>query len=121
MVKDGAESAGNLQTGTTGEMDLQDHGVPQQWDNRPGLVSGKSGSGEKLLLLAAAQALDGLSPENRDLLVAVPESLYRLTTLEQFREFPRQHRVFCPGAQHPQGGGCGLALSGAAFGCPAAP
>jgi len=28
--------------------------APQQWDDRPGLVSGKSGSGEKLLLLAAA-------------------------------------------------------------------
>ena len=33
----------------------------------------------------------------------------------------RQHRVFCPGTQHPQSGGCGLALSGAAFGCPSAP
>lgn len=54
MVKNGAESAGNLQVGTAGEMDLQDHGVPKQWDDRPGLVSGKSGSGEKPLLLAAA-------------------------------------------------------------------
>ena len=54
MVKNVAGSASNLQVGTDGEMELQDYGVPQQWDDRPGLVSGKSGSGEKLLLLAAA-------------------------------------------------------------------
>ena len=54
MVKNGAESACNLQAGTAGEMDLQDYCVPQQWDDCPGLVSGKSGSREKLLLLAAA-------------------------------------------------------------------
>ncbi len=54
MVKNRAESAGNLQAGTAGEMDLQDYGVPQQWDDRPGLRSEKSCSVEKLLLLAAA-------------------------------------------------------------------
>lgn len=33
----------------------------------------------------------------------------------------REYRVFHSGAQHQQGGGCGLALSGAAFGRPSAP
>lgn len=54
MVTNGAESAGNPQAGTTGEMDLQDHGVLQQWDDRPDLVSEKTVSGEKLLPLATA-------------------------------------------------------------------
>lgn len=40
------------------------------------------------------QALAGLSPENRDLLAAVQESPYRLTTLEQFREFPANTEYF---------------------------
>ena len=44
--------------------------------------------GDASELEAAAQALAGLSPEDRDLLAAVQESSYRLTTLEQFREFP---------------------------------
>ena len=43
---------------------------------------------------AAAQALAGLSPEDRDLLAAVQESSYRLTTLEQFREFPANTEYF---------------------------
>ena len=44
--------------------------------------------------LEAAQALAGLSPENSDLLVSVQESPYRLTTLEQFREFPANTEYF---------------------------
>ena len=71
--------------------------------------------GDASELEAAAQALAGLSPEDRDLLAAVQESPYRLTTLEQFREFPANTEYF------EQGGGCGLALSGAAFGRPSAP
>ena len=43
---------------------------------------------------AAAQTLAGLSPEDRDLLAAVQESPYRLTTLEQFREFPANTEYF---------------------------
>ena len=39
--------------------------------------------GDASELEAAAQALAGLSPEDRDLLAAVQESPYRLTTLEQ--------------------------------------
>ena len=45
-------------------------------------------------LEVAAQALAGLSPEDRDLLAAVQESPYRLTTLEQFREFPANTEYF---------------------------
>lgn len=45
-------------------------------------------------LEAAAQALAGLSPEDRDLLAAVQESPFRLTTLEQFREFPANTEYF---------------------------
>ena len=45
-------------------------------------------------LEAAAQALAGLSPEDRDLLAAVQESPYRLTTLEQFWEFPANTEYF---------------------------
>ena len=44
--------------------------------------------GDASELEAAAQALAVLSPEDRDLLAAVQESSYRLTTLEQFQEFP---------------------------------
>ena len=50
--------------------------------------------GDASELEAAAQALAGLSPENRDLLAAVQESSYRLTTLEQFREFPANTEYF---------------------------
>ena len=42
--------------------------------------------GDASELEAAAQVLAGLSPEDRDLLAAVQESPYRLTTLEQFLE-----------------------------------
>ena len=43
---------------------------------------------------AALRALSTLSPEDRDLLAAVQESPYRLTTLEQFREFPANTEYF---------------------------
>lgn len=64
MVKNGTKYAGNLQTGTSGEMDLQIHGMPQQRDDHPDLVPGKSGSGEKLLLLAAASVWGGIPAES---------------------------------------------------------
>ena len=51
-------------------------------------------SGDASELEAAAQALAGLSPEDRDLLAAVQESPYRLTTLEQFQEFPANTEYF---------------------------
>ena len=50
--------------------------------------------GDASELEEAAQALAGLSPEDRDLLAAVQESPYRLTTLEQFREFPANTEYF---------------------------
>lgn len=45
-------------------------------------------------LAAAAKALARLSPTERDLLAAVQESPHRLTTLEQFREFPANTGYF---------------------------
>lgn len=50
--------------------------------------------GDASELEAATQALAGLSPEDRDLLGAVQESPYRLTTLEQFREFHANTEYF---------------------------
>lgn len=44
--------------------------------------------------VAALRALSTLSPEDRDLLAAVQESPYRLTILEQFREFPANTEYF---------------------------
>lgn len=44
--------------------------------------------------VAALRALSTLFPEDRDLLAAVQESPYRLTTLEQFREFPANTEYF---------------------------
>ena len=44
--------------------------------------------------VAALRALSTLSPEDRNLLAAVQESPYRLTTLEQFREFPANTEYF---------------------------
>ena len=44
--------------------------------------------------VAALRALSTLSPEDRDLLAAVQESPFRLTTLEQFREFPANTEYF---------------------------
>ena len=55
------------------------------------LFPAKRGTSE---LEAAAQALSGLSPEDRDFLAAVQESPYRLTALEQFREFPTNTEYF---------------------------
>lgn len=43
---------------------------------------------------AALRALSTLSLEDRDLLAAVQESPFRLTTLEQFREFPANTEYF---------------------------
>ena len=43
---------------------------------------------------AALRALSTLSPEDRNLLAAVQESPFRLTTLEQFREFPANTEYF---------------------------
>ena len=43
---------------------------------------------------AALRALSTLSLEDRGLLAAVQESPYRLTTLEQFREFPANTEYF---------------------------
>ena len=45
-------------------------------------------------LAAVAKAVAALSQEDRDLLAAVQESPYRLTTLEQFREFPANTEYF---------------------------
>ena len=39
-------------------------------------------------LAAVAEAVAALSPEDQSLLAAVQASPYRLTTAEQFREFP---------------------------------
>ena len=77
--------------------------------------------GDASELEAAAQALAGLSPEDRDLLAAVQGVALSFDHPRAVLGVSRKHRVFCPGAQHPQGGGCGLALSGAAFGRPSAP
>ena len=43
---------------------------------------------------AALRALTSLSQEDRNLLAAVQESPYHLTTLEQFREFPANTEYF---------------------------
>ena len=43
---------------------------------------------------AALRALVALSQEDRNLLAAVQESPYRLTSLEQFREFPANTEYF---------------------------
>lgn len=50
--------------------------------------------GDASELEKAAQVLAGLSLEDRELLAAVQESPYRLTTLEQFREFPANTEYF---------------------------
>lgn len=43
---------------------------------------------------ATLRVLSSLSTEDRDLLAAVQESPFRLTTLEQFREFPANTEYF---------------------------
>ena len=50
--------------------------------------------GDASELETATHALAGLSPEDRNLLAAVQESPFRLTTLEQFREFPANTEYF---------------------------
>ena len=45
-------------------------------------------------LAVVAKTVAALSPEDRDLLAAVQESPFRLTTLEQFREFPANTEYF---------------------------
>ena len=45
-------------------------------------------------LAAVAKAVAALSPEDRDLLAAVQESPYRLTTAEQFLEFEKNVDCF---------------------------
>ena len=45
-------------------------------------------------LAAVAKAVAALSPEDRDLLVAVQESPFRLTTAEQFLEFEKNVDCF---------------------------
>ena len=45
-------------------------------------------------LAAVAKAVAALPQEDRNLLAAVQESPYRLTTLEQFREFPANTEYF---------------------------
>lgn len=45
-------------------------------------------------LSEVAQAISGLSPEDRDLLAAVQESPHRLTSLPQFKEFPGNSEYF---------------------------
>ena len=46
-------------------------------------------------LAAVAKAVAALSPEDRDLLVAVQESPFRLTTAEQFVEFEKMWTASC--------------------------
>lgn len=50
--------------------------------------------GDARELEAAAQALAALSPDDRELLAAVQDSPHRLTTLEQFKEFPQNAEFF---------------------------
>lgn len=45
-------------------------------------------------LSEVARAISGLSPDDRVLLAAVQESPHHLTSLEQFREFPRNSEYF---------------------------
>ena len=45
-------------------------------------------------LAAVAKAVAALSPEDRDLLAAVQESPFRLTTAEQFQEFEKNVDCF---------------------------
>ena len=71
--------------------------------------------------VAALRALSTLSPEDRDLLAAVQESPYRLTTLEQFREFPANTEYFILEANISKVEDVGLALLGAASGHPLPP
>ncbi len=54
MDKYGTKSAGYGKAGAVGKLDGKDHGVPRQWHDSPGVVSGEWSVGENILLLAAA-------------------------------------------------------------------
>lgn len=50
--------------------------------------------GDARELAAVAQVLADLSPDDRELLAAVQDSPHRMTTLEQFKEFPQNTEFF---------------------------
>ena len=62
MVKNGAKSASNVQAGTFGELDSQDHDLPQQRYDRPGLVS-ENGPSEKTYYYSQRRLLQALSEQ----------------------------------------------------------
>ncbi len=66
---------------------------------------------------AALRALAALSQEDRNLLAAVQESPYRLTSLEQFREFPANTEYFILESNINKMEYARLALSVGAPGC----
>ena len=61
------------------------------WDDLKAMLPHEGSPAEQE---AAFRALATLSQEDRNLLAAVQESPYRLTTLEQFREFPANTEYF---------------------------
>ena len=61
------------------------------WDDLKAMLPYEGGPAEQE---AALRALTALSQEDRNLLAAVQESPYRLTSLEQFREFPANTEYF---------------------------
>ena len=65
-------------------------------------------------LATVAVAVAALSPKDQSLLAAVQASPYRLTTTEQFREFPDNIDFFVLEPPGETGGGPGMAVPGAA-------
>ena len=61
------------------------------WDDLKAMLPHEGSPAEQE---AALRALTALSQEDRNLLAAVQESPFRLTTLEQFREFPANTEYF---------------------------
>lgn len=61
------------------------------WDDLKAMLPHEGSPAEQE---AALRALTTLSQEDRNLLAAVQESPYRLTSLEQFREFPANTEYF---------------------------
>lgn len=61
------------------------------WDDLKAMLPHEGSPAEQE---AALRALTALSQEDRNLLAAVQESPYRLTSLEQFREFPANTEYF---------------------------
>ena len=61
------------------------------WDDLKAMLPHEGSPAEQE---AALRALAALSQEDRNLLAAVQESPYRLTSLEQFREFPANTEYF---------------------------